>query len=151
MKGFTLIELLVVVLIIGILAAIALPQYQKAVLKSKIMEPLPWMRRLIQEKDIYYLANGTYPQQIADLGLSSDDLVFKYWNWEDTMSFQRFQIVYKQGRRPQVISYFDSPRIFCQVPSNYSDSRWERGVCKAFGSPKEDCAGEAGYDCYEIR
>ena len=61
-NGFTLIELLVVVLIIGILAAVAVPQYQKTVQKSRIVQVLLAIHTTRQAIDSYLLANG-YPQQ----------------------------------------------------------------------------------------
>ena len=58
--GFTLIEMLVVVLIIGILAAIALPQYQMAVTKAKVASILPLIRRWKDAMAEYKLQHGYY-------------------------------------------------------------------------------------------
>ncbi len=75
--GFTLIELLVVVLIIGILAAVAMPQYEKAVWKSRASAMLPVVKALAHAQESYYMANGVYPKQFDELDLSFDSLPIK--------------------------------------------------------------------------
>ncbi|MBI3288431.1 MAG: prepilin-type N-terminal cleavage/methylation domain-containing protein, partial [Elusimicrobia bacterium] len=59
-SGFTLIELLVVVLIIGILAAIAVPQYFKVVEKGKFAESMQWINSLKGAQERYLAKNGSY-------------------------------------------------------------------------------------------
>ena len=59
-QAFTLIELLVVVLIIGILAAVALPQYQKAVEKSRMVEAIILVKKIAEAQNLFFIANGRY-------------------------------------------------------------------------------------------
>ena len=80
--GFTLIELLVVVLIIGILAAVALPQYNKAVKKAQGTEALLAFDTYDKAMAAYYLEHGTYEGITTDtLGVKMPILKhFKYTN-----------------------------------------------------------------------
>jgi len=68
-KAFTLIELLVVVLIIGILASVALPQYQKAVEKSRATQAISLVKSVAQAQQAYYLANGTWATSFDELSV----------------------------------------------------------------------------------
>ncbi|MBU2575375.1 MAG: prepilin-type N-terminal cleavage/methylation domain-containing protein [Elusimicrobia bacterium] len=72
--GFTLIELLVVVLIIGILASIAIPQYFKVVEKGRVAQVTGVIANIKRAQDSYQAKGGYYTANFLDLDLSYEGM-----------------------------------------------------------------------------
>ncbi len=149
-KAFTLIELLVVVLIIGILAAIALPQYQTAVEKARAAEAFILLKSLKQARDAYRLANPgvTPPLDELDIEIPGSDTtpIFYTGNFRQTKYFQiglletganphAFRV--SDGKLLYTIAYYHGAKgWFCHV-QNGGDAKYA-SVCKSLGGVASD-------------
>ena len=105
-KGFTLLELLVVVLIIGILASVALPQYQKAVKKARYMQSQVMCKTIVDAQEVYYLANGKYATNINELDISLPGV-------DAPMERDTFGHLYYNGGYFAELSESDGPNVIC--------------------------------------
>ena len=151
-RGFTLIELLVVVLIIGILSAVALPQYRKAVARARGAEAIAMIRSVIPAIEEYMMANNAFPPSWDVLSISGTEFS-KYSVNNDTLIAGNYRYILVQGRldvdpiangKPGPKFIWQSPyttfakdelpqrSILCYYFS--SDDEFGESICKTYGS-----------------
>lgn len=161
-KGFTLIELLVVVLIIGILSSVALPQYEKAVEKSRWSEAMTNTKKLGEALEVFKLASGgALPTAISDLDVNVGTQVagsplsalagkFRYTvggsgdivgNWEGRANTEKnyMNIVYSTNDH----------YLYCKLKSETTNSTaWS--ICKSWSNGCANRVNPAGTNCGEF-
>ncbi len=144
--GFTLIELLVVVLIIGILAAIALPQYTKAVERSRMAEAVQVLGDWATAQSIYYMQHNNFAAGLTDLNNNGDITVPTLEN-NNTWTPQAFSVAANDARVTMTLQRAGGMYAGGQVSITVENNGAIDKTCNANGADTAFCtvAGSMGY------
>lgn len=156
-KAFTLIELLVVVLIIGILAAVALPQYQRAVEKARFTQLVTVSKSIVDAQQVYFLANGVYASRADELDIeypmNASGTAFQTDQWYCHFDYSNSVV----GGYPRTSCALHVPRVTLQWEHGRnmficcvyaSDNYKGEGLCQNVTQKKTPYSGEGNVQCY---
>lgn len=162
--AFTLIELLVVVLIIGILAAVAVPQYTQAVNKSRAVQAITMLKAIADAQEVYYLSHGDYAEDINELdvdvpenlkgnaenyNVAESDNPNQYifacvekrscHAWATNPDVPSFEFTLKHPQTTTSWILLNAGKHFCKITQSYKTEKAKR-ICQSLGTQDDTLA-----------